>query len=199
MKSRAATAIILLFTAIGTAYGGPITIPTGGEFTASADACLAIPGFVCPPQALMTLVHTQLTGSTSGYGLEASLISNTTGATVPIDDKFLFVVITSAQTGEQTGAFEYNGLWAGFPFPTDFFGPNPATAGFSVRFKNTGLPFTFVGESPDDNVWFNLDSNNIRWAVTTKSLDSSVPEPGSVYLSVFGIILLVAKRYAHRR
>ena len=65
-----------------------------------------------PPQAIMLEVDTQPTASTSGYSLEAWLISD--GIVVPLGSNFDYSIKTN-NAGQQWGVFGYSGLMAGFP------------------------------------------------------------------------------------
>jgi hypothetical protein len=117
------------------------------------------------------------------YTLEVWLISNTTGETISMGTNFPFWVSTDVTTGEQIGIFGYDGLAQGFPFPTDsgFFGNIPQPSTFSVKFKNTGLPFTFW-TAPQGSVTIDLDSGNTGSGQPVNSVlfDGKSPRPRPV-------------------
>jgi hypothetical protein len=187
--------VISLSIGFGVAEAGTVTIQTGGEFTATAAACIPILSiFQCPTQGLMLAVNVMPpTSAVSGFGIEASLISDVTGEVVLIGNNFPFWISTY-YTGELMGIFGYNGLLDGFPFPVNsgFFGANPATATFSVRFRNTGFPFTFW-ESPERSIVINLDSGNYRTYVATNSVTlAPVPEPVPLWVTGVGLVSLLA-------
>jgi hypothetical protein len=191
----------------GVAQAGSITVPSGAEFVANFQACVtAVPSFRCPPQALMLAVDTvDPANGSSGYSLEAWLISTATGQFAAIGDNFVFWISTINGTGERLGIFGYNGLSAGFPFPNDpgFWGPTPSTATFSVLYRNTGLPFTFW-HSPETSVIANADSAGSRWAVAANSVTlipevAPVPETSSFWLLSLGLAAFsILPRRTHR-
>ena len=197
MKSLRVFCAVLGVILPGFALGGPITVPSGGQFIASANACINIGSFSCPPEALMLAVYTQPTAGIAGYSLQAWLISGATGASYPIANNFVYFITSGSITA---GIFGYNGLAAGFPFPSDptFFGPNPATSTISILFQNTGLPFTFYADQLVDSITIDLDSNGTRWAVTTNSA-AIVPEPSPAVLGTVGILFILALRLPLRR
>jgi hypothetical protein len=188
----------------GLAFSSPITVPTGGEFIASSNSCIVY--FACPEDAVMASVFTQPTAGTAGYSLQAWLISDATGTNYALPNNFFLYELLSGPSSE-IGFFGYNGLMAGFPFPSDpaFFGPDPVTSTFSMLFQNTGLPFTFLSDQMDQSIQFNLISGGWEHSsLPTNSASmlpgpSSAPEPSPGVLAIAGILILLALRLPLRR
>lgn len=185
---------VTLLGVIGPAHANPITVPTGAEFIANFPACINALAFVCPASGVLLDIDTTAQNfETLGYAIEAFLISDANGQVISIgSNAFLFRVLTNGSTGELLGNFTYfTGVSDSFPFPSsdDFWGSNPSGATFSVLYRNTGLPFTFLS-SPDESVYVNLDSAGGHWEVTTNSVTFVVPEAVTWSLLALGIAAL---------
>jgi len=159
-----------------------VTVPTGGEFTGHFNARIPTPGFECPPAGLLLEVFTEPPEDEAGYSLEAWLISDATGEVYAIPDRFSFWIATEAGSGEKMGIFGYDGLNSSFPFPSaaGFFGHNPAAGTFSVKFRNTGFPFTFR-QSPEIGVSVDLVSGDTHFSVVTNSVTVRGDAPRPVF------------------
>ncbi len=194
-------AILTILGVTPRAHANLITVPTGAEFVGNFPACINAFSFVCPAKGVSVEIDTTVQNyKTLGYSIEAFLISDADGQVIPIgSNDFLFRVLTSGSTGEPQGNFTYlTGVSDSFPFPSsgNFWGSNPSGATFSVLYRNTGLPFTFLS-SPEESVWVNLDSAGEHWAVTTISVTFVAPEAATWSLLTFGIAALAA--FARRR
>src|SRR5260370_39391180 len=88
MKSRLRVSWVLGIILPSFAVGGAITVPSGGQFIASANACLNIGGFYCPPHALMLGGLTQPTAVPVGYTLVACVTSLATRTSNTIRENF---------------------------------------------------------------------------------------------------------------